>query len=52
MEILKRNFDVSQTLKNYKKVVGFYNIWSALTESKAAKKLIELANIKNGERII
>ncbi|MBS1668292.1 MAG: methyltransferase domain-containing protein [Bacteroidetes bacterium] len=52
MEILKRNLDTAQTQKNYRQVAWFYNIWSGLTESKAAKKVIQLADIQNGEHII
>jgi len=52
MEILNRKLDNRQTQKNYKNVAWFYNIWSQLTESRAAEKVIELAEIKDGERII
>ncbi|MBK5212255.1 MAG: methyltransferase domain-containing protein [Flavobacteriaceae bacterium] len=52
MEIFTRNLNIEQTKKNYKQVAWFYNIWSWLTESKAAKKVIELADIRNGEHII
>jgi len=52
MEILKRSFDVESIQKNYRKVVWFYNFWSLLTESKAAKKIIELAEITEGESIL
>lgn len=52
MKILKRQLNNEQTQKNYRRVAWFYNMWSALTESKAAEKVIELAQIKNGERIV
>ncbi len=52
MGSLKRNLNTEQTKKDFKQVAWFYNMWSGLTESKAAKKVIELADIHNGERII
>lgn len=52
MDILKRQLDTEQTQKDYSKVAWFYNLWSKLTESKAADKVIELAEIKDGEQII
>ena len=52
MVSLKRNLNTEQTKKDFKQVAWFYNMWSGLTESKAAKKVIELADIHNGERII
>jgi len=52
METLQRKLNSEQTKKNFKRVVGFYNLWSWLTESKSAKRVIELADIHNGESII
>jgi len=52
MDTLKRKLDTEQTQKDYSKVAWFYNLWSKLTESKAADKVIELAEIKDGEQII
>lgn len=52
MKTLKRELNNKQTIKNYKNVAWFYNSWSWLTESKAAKKVIELANIQNGDHVI
>ena len=52
MEPLIRKLDVISTKKNFKKVVWFYDIWSWLTESKAAKYVIEFADIRNGETIL
>ncbi|SRR6266498_4960916 len=45
MRVLERKLDKNETIKNYKKVVWFYDFWSWLTESKAAKHIIELAEI-------
>lgn len=52
MKVLERKLDKAKTKKSYKKVVWFYNIWSWLTESKAAKKVIELAEIEDRKRIL
>ena len=52
MKVLERKLDKAKTKKSYKKVVWFYNIWSWLTESKAAKKVIELAVIEDRKRIL
>ncbi len=52
MEILERKLDRTYTKKSYKKVVWFYDLWSLLTESKAAKKVIDFADIKNSEHIL
>ncbi len=52
MEILKRKLDTETTKNNYKKVVWFYNLWSRLTESKAAKYVIKFADIKDNETIL
>lgn len=52
MEILERNLDNTSTIKSFKKVVWFYDFWSWLTESKAAKEVIRCAEIKGGEKIL
>ncbi len=52
MKVLEREFDIAETKKNFKKVVWFYNFWSWLTESKAAKIVINLADIKGNEAFI
>lgn len=52
MEILERQLNNDRTKQNYKRVAWFYNLWSNLTESKAASRVIELANIKDGEEVI
>lgn len=52
MKVLERKLDTVETKKSYKKVVWFYNFWSFLTESKAAAKVIELAEIKDGQAIL
>ena len=52
MKILDRNLDERKTEKSYKKIVWFYDFWSWLTESKAAQKVIELAEIKDRQTIL
>ena len=51
-KILVRKLNKVQTQKSYQKVVWFYNFWSWLTESKAAKEVLRLANIKDGQKIL
>jgi len=52
MKVLERKLDKTRTISNYRKVIWFYNFWSWLTESKAAKKVIEFADIKDSETIL
>ena len=52
MNILERKLDKQQTQASYKNVVWFYDFWSWLTESKAAQKVIELAEIKDNQTIL
>ncbi len=52
MNVLERKFDRNETKKNFKKVAGIYNLWSRLTESKAARKVIELTGIKGDEDVL
>jgi ubiquinone/menaquinone biosynthesis C-methylase UbiE len=49
---LNRKFSENEVKDSYSKVAWFYNLWSLLTESKAAKKTIEFADIKDGESIL
>jgi len=51
-KILDRKFSETEVKDSYSKVVWFYDFWSFLTESKAAKKVIEIAAIKDGENIL
>ena len=52
MQILPRTWDPDKVRKDYKGVVFVYDFWSWLTESKAAKKVIELACIEDGMDIL
>ncbi len=49
---LNRKFSEKKVKDNYSKVAWFYDYWSLLTESKAAKRVIEIADIKDGESIL
>jgi ubiquinone/menaquinone biosynthesis C-methylase UbiE len=46
-----RNFDSGETQQAYSKIAWFYDFWGWLTESKANRKVLELADIK-GEKYI
>lgn len=52
METLKRILDKEKTKSSYKKVIWFYNFWSWLTESKAAKYVIKYAQINDNTDIL
>ncbi len=50
--VLPRNFSEGKVKHYYSKVSWVYDFWSWLTESKAAKKVLELAEIQDGEQIL
>jgi len=52
MHPLNRNFNPASTQKSYKNVAWFYDVWSRLTENKAAKKVLDLADIKEGMTVL
>ncbi len=56
MNTLKNSIDagVSQegVKRIYNSISGWYDVWGNLAESKARKRAIELADIKNGQSII
>ncbi len=52
METLERRLDRTAMKVNYKRIVWFYDFWSWLTESKAAKYVLQFAEIKDGETIL
>ena len=52
MDTLPRTFKTKSVQKAYSQVAWTYNLWSRLTESKAAEKVFELAEIQNGENIL
>jgi ubiquinone/menaquinone biosynthesis C-methylase UbiE len=50
--ILQREYAENAVKDAYSKVAWFYNFWSWLTESQAARKVVELADVKDGETIL
>lgn len=52
MNVLERKPEKSKVKRDYKNVVWYYNFWSWVTESKAAKYVIKFAEIQNGETIL
>jgi ubiquinone/menaquinone biosynthesis C-methylase UbiE len=50
--ILPRRFSEHEVRDDYAKVAWFYNLWSRLTESKAARVELQLAGIKDGEQVL
>lgn len=52
MKVLERYLNEAKTQKEFKQVLWIYDFWGCLTESKSAKKVIELANINDGIRIL
>ncbi len=51
-KILHRKIDVNKTIKSYRNVIWFYDFWSRFTESRALRKVIELADLKNHQSIL
>jgi ubiquinone/menaquinone biosynthesis C-methylase UbiE len=49
---LTRNLSIADVQESYSKVAWFYDLWGKLTESRAAKRVIQLANIRDGEHIL
>jgi ubiquinone/menaquinone biosynthesis C-methylase UbiE len=52
MKVLKRDFEPEIVKKNFAKVLWIYDIWGWLSESKAAGRVIELCDIKDGINIL
>jgi len=50
--ILPRKYKATDVQDSYMRVAGFYNIWSWLTERKASRRGIQLAQIQDGESIL
>jgi len=51
-EILDARIKKSDVPKIYKKVASIYDLWGQLTESKARKQCLELAEIRDGETVL
>ncbi len=52
MEVLKREFDQKKTQNLYQKISLIYDFWSWITERKALEKSLELAEIRDGEKVL
>lgn len=52
MKVLERNLNESKTKKEFKQVLWIYDFWGWFTERKAAKKVLELADIKDKSSIL
>jgi ubiquinone/menaquinone biosynthesis C-methylase UbiE len=50
--LLPRKFSRGSVSASYSKVARFYGLWSLLTESKAARRVLTLADIQDGESVI
>jgi ubiquinone/menaquinone biosynthesis C-methylase UbiE len=50
--IVTREYVENKVQGEYSSVAWFYNFWSWLTESKAAEKVLQFAEIKSSERIL
>jgi len=52
MKVLKRHLNEAKTQKEFKQVLWIYDFWGRLTERKGAKKVLELASVNNGIKIL
>ena len=51
METLQRKASSETTQRLYRLIAPVYDVWSMLTERKALNRVLELAEIKDGENI-
>lgn len=51
-EILDAQIKKSDVPKIYQKVASIYDLWGQLTESKARKRCLELADVRDGESVL
>lgn len=49
MSISFAKLDKNEVVRVYSKIAFFYDLWGNLTESKARRRALQLANIRNGE---
>ncbi len=52
MKTLVRDLNEARTKQQYKQMVWIYDFWGRLTERKAAKTVLEIAEIKDGIKVI
>lgn len=52
METLERTLNREKTKTSFKDVVWIYDFWGRLTESRATRKVIELAAVEDGKKVL
>jgi len=52
MDIIERKFVPEIVIKDYSKVAWVYDIWSLLTESRTAEKVLEFAELNGNKQIL
>lgn len=52
MKVLERGLNERKTKKEFKRVLWIYDFWGRLTEKKAARNVLKLADIKNGSTLL
>jgi ubiquinone/menaquinone biosynthesis C-methylase UbiE len=52
VDTLYRKYDRDKITKSYKYAALFYDLWSKLTESKTAEKVLEISGIKNNMNVL
>ena len=50
--MLKRDFEIKNTQKNFSKIAWFYDFWGKLTESKAISRAVSVSDISDDIRIL
>lgn len=49
---LPRRFSVASVQKAYARVAWFYDLWGTLTESRATDRALQLAEVRDGQRVL
>jgi demethylmenaquinone methyltransferase / 2-methoxy-6-polyprenyl-1,4-benzoquinol methylase len=52
LKILKRQYDKERIKRSYKNMAPLYNLWSRLTESKTAERVLQLSGIENNSSVL
>jgi ubiquinone/menaquinone biosynthesis C-methylase UbiE len=52
MSIHAAKLNKKEVVRVYSRIAFFYDVWGNLTESKARKRALQLANIQNGESVL
>ena len=51
-KVLERRFSKDEVVKAYSRVAWMYNVWARFTESKAVNEALQLADIRDGEKVL